>query len=107
MARTKLTAASVEISSHSMRKKNTPHRRSIRLGFVALSDCAPIVMAQELGLFAKHGVNVELHREVGCATIRDKIVYGELDAAHAPAGLVVAAGCALGSIQRVCLTGLV
>ena len=37
-----------------MRKKT--HRRSIRLGFVALSDCAPIVMAQELGLFAKLGV---------------------------------------------------
>src|SRR5262245_28692552 len=88
-----------------MRKKT--HRRSLRLGFVALSDCAPIVMAHELGLFVKHGVNVELHREVGWATIRDKIVYGELEAAHAPAGLVVAASCGLGSIQRECLTGLV
>jgi ABC-type nitrate/sulfonate/bicarbonate transport system substrate-binding protein len=90
-----------------MRKKNTSHRRPIRLGFVALSDCAPIVMAHELGLFAKHGLNVELHREVGWATIRDKVVYGELEAAHAPAGLVVAASCGLGSIQRECLTGLV
>lgn len=88
-----------------MRKKTQP--RPIRLGFVALSDCAPIVMAQELGLYAKYGVNVELHREVGWATIRDKIVYGELEAAHAPAGLVVAASCGLGSIQRECLTGLV
>src|SRR5688572_20382397 len=88
-----------------MRKKT--HRRPIRLGFVALSDCGPIVMAQELGLFAKHGVSVDLHREVGWATIRDKVVYGELEAAHAPAGLVVAASCGLGSIQRECLTGLV
>ncbi len=64
-------------------------------------------MAHELGLFAKHGLHVELHREVGCATIRDKIVYGELEAAHAPAGLVVAASCGLGSIQAECLTGLV
>ncbi len=90
-----------------MRKKNTALRHLIRLGFVALSDCAPIVMAQELGLFAKHGLNVELHREVGWATIRDKVIYGELDAAHAPAGLVVAANCGLGSIQAECLTGLV
>ena len=90
-----------------MPKKNQPPRRAIRLGFVALSDCAPIVMAAELGLFAKHGIDVELHREVGWATVRDKIIYGELDAAHAPAGLVAAANCGLGSVRTECLTGLV
>jgi ABC-type nitrate/sulfonate/bicarbonate transport system substrate-binding protein len=50
---------------------------------------------------------VELHREVGWATVRDKIIYGELDAAHAPAGMVVAASAGLGSIRVDCLTGLV
>ena len=29
----------------------------IRLGFIPLTDCAPIVMAKELGLFEKYGVN--------------------------------------------------
>ena len=81
--------------------------RPLRLGFIALSDCAPLVMAQELGLYARFGLKVELHREVGWATIRDKVIYGELDAAHAPAGLVVAASCGLGSVQVECLTGLV
>ena len=90
-----------------MHKKNQPHHRPIRLGFVALSDCAPLGMAAELGLFAEHGLEVELHREVGWATVRDKIIYGELEAAHAPAGLVVAASCGLGSVQTECLTGLV
>ena len=75
--------------------------------FVALADCAPIVMARELGLFARYGIEVELHREVGWATIRDKILYGELEAAHAPAGLLVAASCGLGSVRADCLTGLV
>lgn len=64
-------------------------------------------MAQELGLFAKYGVAVELRREVGWATIRDKIIYGELEAAHAPAGVVIAANCGLGSIQSACLAGMV
>ncbi len=64
-------------------------------------------MAKELGLFDAYGLDVELHREVGWATIRDKIIYGELDAAQAPAGLLVAANCGLGSIQAECLTGLV
>ncbi|MEP6671385.1 MAG: CmpA/NrtA family ABC transporter substrate-binding protein [Chthoniobacter sp.] len=87
--------------------KASVQSRPIRLGFVALSDSAPIIMAQELGLYAKYGLHVELSREVGWATIRDKIIYGELEAAHAPAGLVVAASCGLGSIQVECLTGLV
>jgi hypothetical protein len=97
----------VEIPHHRMRKNIQPRHRPLQLGFVALSGCAPVVMAGELALFAKYGVEVKLHREVGWATIRDKVVYGELDAAHAPAGLVVAASCGLGSVQAECLTGLV
>ncbi|MGB8166715.1 MAG: CmpA/NrtA family ABC transporter substrate-binding protein [Chthoniobacteraceae bacterium] len=88
-------------------RKTHQSKRPLRLGFVALADCAPIVMAQELGLFAEFGVAVELRREVGWATIRDKIIYGELEAAHAPAGVVVAASCGLGSIHAECVTGLI
>lgn len=64
-------------------------------------------MARELDLFSKYGINVELSREVGWATVRDKIIYGELDAAHAPAGMVIAASAGLGSIRKDCVTGLV
>ena len=86
-----------------------PHtrKRSIRLGYVALADCAPIVMAHELGLFAKYGLKVEIHREAGWATVRDKIIYGELDVAQAPAGLMVAVNCGLNCVQVDCLTGMV
>ncbi len=82
-------------------------KKTVRLGFVPLCDCAPIVMAHELGLFQKHGVTVELKREVGWATIRDKMVYGELEAAHATAAMVFAATLGLGSVPSVCVTGLV
>lgn len=54
----------------------------IRLGFIPLTDCAPIVMAKELGLFAKYGVNVEVSKEASWANVRDKILTGELDGAH-------------------------
>lgn len=107
MARRTLNARRVEEIVRSMRNKPHSLHKPLRLGFVPLADCAPVVMAHELDLFAKYGVEVELHREVGWATIRDKIIYGELDAAHAPAGLVVAASCGLGSILAECLTGLV
>lgn len=80
---------------------------ALQLGFVPLVDAAPVIMAAELGLFAKHGIAVRLHREAGWATIRDKIIYKELDAAHAPAGSVIAASCGLGSIAAPCLTGFI
>jgi ABC-type nitrate/sulfonate/bicarbonate transport system substrate-binding protein len=107
MARRKLIAPAANTLPVRMPKNTIVRSRPLRLGFVALCDCAPIVMAQELGLYRKYGLAVELQREVGWATIRDKIVYGELDAAQAPAGLVVAASCGLGSIQVDCLAGLV
>ena len=77
------------------------------VGFVALSDCAPLVMAEELGLFAAFGLKVKLRREPGWATIRDKIIQGELDAAQAPAGTVFSATLGLGCVAAPCVTGLV
>ncbi|HSC38071.1 MAG TPA: CmpA/NrtA family ABC transporter substrate-binding protein, partial [Chitinophagaceae bacterium] len=56
--------------------------RKIRLGFIPLTDCAPLVVAKELGLFAKYGVDVELSKEASWANVRDKILNGELDGAH-------------------------
>lgn len=81
--------------------------RQLRLGFVPLTDCAPIVMAAELGLFQKFGLRVQLYRELGWATVRDKIVHGELDAAHALAAMPLAATLGLGSVAVECLTALV
>jgi len=84
-----------------------PTPGKLRVGFVPLTDCAPLVMAQELGLYEKHGLRVELSRELGWATIRDKIIHRELDAAHALAAMPVAASLGLGSMACDCLTGLV
>jgi ABC-type nitrate/sulfonate/bicarbonate transport system substrate-binding protein len=70
--------------------------RPLRLGFLALTDAAPLIAAQELGCFARRGLSVELCREVGWATIRDKVTYGELDAAHAPAPMLWATHLGLG-----------
>ena len=84
-----------------------PSTKPLRVGFVPLTDCAPLVMAQELGLFAKYGLSVTLSRELGWTTVRDKIIYGELDAAHALAAMPFAATLGLGSKKCDCLAGLV
>lgn len=72
-----------------------------------MTDAAPFVVAQELGLFARHGLQVELRREIGWATIREKIIYGELDAAQAPAPMLWSAQLGLGCPNCDVLTALV
>jgi len=62
--------------------------QTVRVGYVPLTDAAPLIGAEELGYFEKAGVNVLLTRELGWGSIREKLVYGELDAAHAPGGLL-------------------
>jgi ABC-type nitrate/sulfonate/bicarbonate transport system substrate-binding protein len=79
----------------------------LRLGFLALTDAAPLVAAQELGLFDHHGLRVQLQREVGWATIRDKVAFGELDAAPAPAPMLWAMQLGLGGAPVDVCTGLV
>ena len=54
----------------------------IRIGFIALTDCASVVMAQELGLFKQYGLNVELLKQASWASLRDGLLTGELEAAH-------------------------
>ncbi len=66
----------------------------LRLGFIALNDAASLIVAQERGLFAAEGLEVELVREVSWATIRDKVNVGMLQGAHmlAPLALCTSLG---------------
>ncbi len=62
----------------------------IRIGFVPLTDSAPLIVAKEKGLFEKHGLNVTLSRENSWSQIRDKLTAGAIDAAHMLAPMVPA-----------------
>ncbi len=80
------------------------HRNPIRLGFVPLSDCAPLAVAKETGLFERYGVEVDLIRLPGWATVRDMLFFGELDAAEAIAGLAFSLTLGIGHLKRdVCV----
>jgi ABC-type nitrate/sulfonate/bicarbonate transport system substrate-binding protein len=112
MARTRLKRVSkrsnrIQVNKKLQKPVVRATRNALRVGFVPLTDCAPLAMAQELGLFRKHGLRVKLSRELGWATIRDKIIHRELDAAHALAGMPFAATLGIGSIRCDCLTALV
>ena len=71
----------------------------LRLGFMPLVDCAPLVVARDLGFAADEGLVLDLVRETSWANIRDRIVLGHFDAAHMLAPMPIAARLGLGHLQ--------
>jgi len=57
--------------------------RAVKLGFISLTDCAPLVIALEKGYFAERDLNVTLENGKSWPEVRDKIINGEFDGAHA------------------------
>ena len=78
----------------------------LSLGFIPLTDCAPLVVAQEMGFFAEHGLRVQLSKETSWANIRDKLAIGVLDGAQLLAPMAVASQLGLGPLDRPVVTAL-
>ncbi|MFC3102503.1 CmpA/NrtA family ABC transporter substrate-binding protein [Salinisphaera aquimarina] len=84
-----------------------PHERdTLKLGFIALTDCAPLVIASEAGFFEAEGLGVELSRESSWAAIRDKVALGLLDGAQMLAGMPIASTLGVGALPHAMVTAL-
>lgn len=56
--------------------------RKVKIGFIALTDCASVVMAKELGYFAARSLDVTIEKQASWAALRDALVNSQIDAAH-------------------------
>jgi nitrate/nitrite transport system substrate-binding protein len=65
-----------------------PEKEEVKIGFIPLTDCASVVMASVLGFDKKYGVKITPSKEASWASVRDKLVNGELDMAHVLYGLI-------------------
>lgn len=77
----------------------------LRIGYVPLTDAAPLVVAEALGLFGQHGVRVALSQESAWAAVRDRVAHGLLDGAHMLAPMPIALACGLGGVRAVLSVG--
>src|SRR5215469_13393011 len=76
-----------------------PEVKKAVLGYIALMDASPLVIAKEKGLFAKHGVpDVEVSKQASWGATRDNLVLGGaangIDGAHilSPMPYLISAG---------------
>jgi nitrate/nitrite transport system substrate-binding protein len=67
---------------------------NLKLGFIKLTDMAPLAIAYEKGFFKDEGLNVQLEAQANWKVVLDRVVSGELDGSHmlAPAPLGASIG---------------
>ena len=82
-------------------------KKEVTLGFVPLTDSAPLIVAQELGFFYAQGLTVRLQKQNSWATLRDKLHTGVLDAAQMLAPMPIASTLGLGCRAHTVITPFV
>ena len=81
-----------------------PEKQHIRLGYVPLTDSLPLIVARELGYFEDEGLDVSLQRETSWATLRDRVLVGQLDGAQMLAPMLLSASLGLCGIRKQMVT---
>lgn len=81
------TTTSANAEAIELTPETTPEVTTAKLGFIALTDAAPLIVAQEKGFFAKYGMTgVEVLKQASWGTTRDNLVLGSggggIDGAH-------------------------
>ena len=67
-----------------------PETTKIRFGMIALTDCSPIVIAHEKGLFKKYGIESTVAKGANWAAIRDSLSSGDNQSTHMLIGMPIA-----------------
>ena len=77
-----------------------PEKKEVRIGFIPLTDCTPVVIAAVKGFDAKYGIKIIPSKEASWAAVRDKLLNGENDASHILYGLVYGVQMGVGGPRR-------
>jgi nitrate/nitrite transport system substrate-binding protein len=83
-------AASPAGATASTASGSAPETPDLRFGIIALTDCSPIVIAHEKGLFKKYGINSTVVKGASWAAIRDSLSNGDIQATHMLIGMPIA-----------------
>jgi nitrate/nitrite transport system substrate-binding protein len=72
-------------------------KAELKLGFIKLTDMAPLAIAYEKGYFEDEGLFVTLEAQANWKVLLDRVISGELDGAHMLAGQPIAATIGFGT----------
>ena len=72
-------------------------KKALKVGFIPITCATPIIMAEPMGFYKRHGLDVEVIKTAGWAVIRDKTINKEYDAAHMLSPMPIAISLGAGS----------
>lgn len=79
---------------------DAPEITEVKIGFIPLTDCAPIVVAAQMGFDKKYGIKITPSKEASWAGVRDKLINGELQGAHVLYGMMYGSQLGIGGQQK-------
>ncbi len=79
---------------------DAPEKMEVKIGFIPLTDCASVVIASVMRFDEKYGIKITPSKEASWASVRDKLVNGELDAAHVLYGLIYGVQLGIGGPKK-------
>lgn len=79
---------------------DAPEITEVKIGFIPLTDCAPIVVAAQMGFDKKYGIKITPSKEASWAGVRDKLINGELHASHVLYGMMYGSQMGIGGKQK-------
>ena len=79
---------------------DAPEKKEVKVGFIPLTDCSSVVMASVMKFDEKYGIKIVPSKEASWAAVRDKLVNGELDAAHVLYGLIYGVQTGIGGPKK-------
>lgn len=79
---------------------DSPETADMKFGIIALTDCSPIVVAHEKGLFKKFGITSTVSKGASWAAIRDSLSNGDIQATHMLTGMPIASTMGLGGAPK-------
>ncbi|WP_340122948.1 CmpA/NrtA family ABC transporter substrate-binding protein [Methylobacter svalbardensis] len=92
-----LTAASLLTFTLSADAAEKLEKDSLKLGFIKLTDMAPLAVALEKGYFEDEGLSVQVEAQANWKVLLDRVIGGELDGAHMLAGQPIGATIGFGT----------
>lgn len=81
--------------------KSALEKDELKLGFIKLTDMAPLAIAKEKGFFEDEGLFVTLEPQANWKVLLDRVISGELDGAHMLAGQPLGATIGYGTKAHV------
>src|SRR3954454_9440499 len=76
--------------SGSVYASDAPEMTKMKFGMIALTDCSPIVIAHEKGIFKKYGIESTVAKGANWTAIRDSLSSGDIQATHMLIGMPIA-----------------